>query len=317
MNMGIQRLTRKDSSAIMQLANGCLGRQLSQIGGPLWIRGIERMWTKRMERLNLNRYGQSEQSFDPVVLDRMKAESINNTKGDLTGYDCPACRNRGSIASVKDGGGLIFRECDCMRIRRCIMEMDKSGLGNIIREKTFEKYNALEPWQETIKDAAERYAENPSGWLVMCGQSGSGKTHLCTAVCRQRLLSGDVVRYFPWVEKIAEIKGMSLDDSRRADILHGYKTAQILYIDDLFKTGRAADGSCNPTQADVRLAYEIIDYRYRCNLPTIISTERTPLGLLEIDQATGGRINEMAGKNLFTIDTDMKRNYRLRDTVMV
>lgn len=113
------------------------------------------------------------------------------------------------------------------------------------------------------------------------------------------------------------VKYLQCDDSRRADILHGYKTAQILYIDDLFKTGRAADGSCNPTQADVRLAYEIIDYRYRCNLPTIISTERTPLGLLEIDQATGGRIKEMAGKNLFTIDTDMKRNYRLRDTVMV
>lgn len=270
-----------------------------------------------MEKLNLNPFGMSEQSFDPLAFAKMKANTINDTPGNLTGYDCPKCKNRGNIAIPKEDGGISIRECDCMRIRRCVWEMEKSGLKNIIREKTFEAYNDAEPWQKPLKAGAEAYAENPAGWLLFCGQSGSGKTHLCTAVCRHRLLAGDEVRYMPWREKISEIKGMSLDNERRAEILKGFKSAQILYIDDFYKTGKAADGSSNPTGADIGIAFEIINHRYINHLPTIISTEKTPQDLVEIDEATGSRIIEMAGNNVYEISKDPKRNYRLRGVVTV
>lgn len=270
-----------------------------------------------MEKLNLNPFGMSEQSFDPLAFAKMKANTINDTPGNLTGYDCPKCKNRGNIAIPKEDGGISVRECDCMRIRRCVWEMEKSGLKNIIREKTFEAYNAAEPWQKPLKAGANAYAENPAGWLLFCGQSGSGKTHLCTAVCRHRLLAGDEVRYMPWREKISEIKGMSLDNERRAEILQGFKSAQILYIDDLYKTGKAADGSSNPTGADIGLAFEIINHRYINHLPTIISTEKTAQELVEIDEATGSRILEMAEGHIYSIGRDMKRNYRLRGVVAV
>jgi DNA replication protein DnaC len=110
---------------------------------------------------------------------------------------------------------------------------------------------------------------------------------------------------------------MSLDSEHRSEIIGAYKTAEILYIDDLFKVGKAADGSCNPTGADVSLAFEIINYRYINHLPTIISTEKTPQELVEIDEATGSRIIEMAGGNVFSIARDAKRNYRLRGVVSV
>lgn len=270
-----------------------------------------------MEKLNLNPFGMSEQSFDPLAFAKMKADTINDTPGNLTGYDCPKCKNRGNIAIPKEDGGISVRECDCMRIRRCVWEMEKSGLKNIIREKTFEAYNAAEPWQKPLKAGANAYAENPAGWLLFCGQSGSGKTHLCTAVCRHRLLAGDEVRYMPWREKISEIKGMSLDNERRAEILQGLKSAQILYIDDLYKTGKAADGSSNPTGADIGLAFEIINHRYINHLPTIISTEKTAQELVEIDEATGSRILEMAEGHIYSIARDMRRNYRLRGVVAV
>ena len=270
-----------------------------------------------MEKLNLNPFGLSVQSFDPLALARMKADTINSTPGNLPGYDCPKCRNRGSIAVPKEEGGIYCRECDCMRIRRCIWEMEKSGLKNIIREKTFDAFTATEPWQKAIKAGAAAYAENPAGWLLMCGQSGSGKTHLCTAVCRHRLLAGDEVRYMPWRDAAAEMKALSLDNERRAEILRGFKSAQILYIDDLYKTGKALDGSSNPTGADIGLAFEIINHRYINHLPTIVSTEKTPQELVEIDEATGSRIIEMAGRNVYSIARDTKRNYRLRGVVDV
>lgn len=270
-----------------------------------------------MERLNLNPFGLSAQRYDSADFAKMKADTINNTPGDLTGHDCPKCLNRGSITIPRDDGSIFTRECDCMKIRRCVWEMEKSGLKNIIREKTFEIFAATESWQKAIKAGAIDYANKLEGWLLLCGQSGSGKTHLCTAVCRQRLLWGDEVRYMPWRDKVAELKTLSLDNERRAEIINSYKTAEILYIDDLYKVGRAVDGSSNPTGADIGLAFEIINYRYINHLPTIISTEKTPQELVEIDEATGSRIIEMAGGNVFSIARDTKRNYRLRGVVTV
>ena len=270
-----------------------------------------------MKKLNLNPFGLSGQRYDPVAFAKMKADTINNTPGNLTGHDCPKCLNRGNIAIPKEDGGVSFRECDCMKVRRCVWEMEKSGLKNIIREKTFEAYTVAEPWQEAIKAGAMAYADKLEGWLLFCGQSGSGKTHLCTAVCRHRLLAGDEVRYMPWRDKIAELKAMSLDNDRRAEIINGYKTAQILYIDDLYKVGKATDGTSNPTGADVSLAFEIINHRYINHLPTIISTEKTPQELVEIDEATGSRIIEMAGSDVFSIAKDANRNYRLRAVITV
>ena len=145
-----------------------------------------------MERLNLKSLhglsGITFDNYDPAAHARMKADAINSTPGSLTGIDCPKCKNRGSIALPREDGSVSVQDCDCMKIRRCIWEMEKSGLKNIIREKTFDSYAATEPWQKTIKAGAVAYAEHPEGWLLFCGQPGSGKTHLCTAIARHRLL---------------------------------------------------------------------------------------------------------------------------------
>ena len=161
------------------------------------------------------------------------------------------------------------------------------------------------------------YANDPKGWLLLCGQSGSGKTHLCTAVCRHRLLSGDEVRYMPWRDTVSALKAMSLDSEQRQQTIDNLKQAQILYIDDLFKTGRAADGTNNPTGADTNIAFELLNFRYNNHLCTIISTEKSPQELAQIDEATGSRIIEMAGSNVFSVRRDTSKNYRLRGVVTV
>ena len=270
-----------------------------------------------MEKLSINLPGLSAQQYDPVAAGRMKVDAINQVPGELTGHDCPKCRNRGYYMVLREDGSFFSRECDCMKIRRCIWEMERSGLKNSIRELTFDKFQTEEEWQGKLKAGAVAYAEAPEGWLLFCGQSGSGKTHLCTAVCRHRLLAGDSVRYMSWRSAVAELKGLALDSDRRADLIEGYKTIQVLYVDDMFKSGRAADGTTNPTGADINLAFEILNHRYLNKLPTIISTEKTPQELVEIDEATGSRIIEMAGKNVFAIGRNQKRNYRLRDVTSV
>ena len=110
---------------------------------------------------------------------------------------------------------------------------------------------------------------------------------------------------------------MSLDSEHRQETIQSYKTAPVLYIDDLFKTGRTGDTAGHPTSADIGIAFEIINYRYCNHLPTVISTEMTTEELLSVDEATGSRIIEMAGANVFSIARDMDRKYRLRGITMV
>lgn len=270
-----------------------------------------------MEKLNLGRYGQLAQSFDPAEQGRIRADSLNKERGKLTGYDCSECLNRGTIAIPKEDGGVSFRDCDCMKIRRCVQKMEASGLREVIKSYTFDAYQDEEEWQTIIKQGAMSYADNPVGWLLFCGQSGSGKTHLCTAVCRHLLLAGKEVLYMPWRLDIRELKGKSKDLAAQAEALKKYQKVPILYIDDLFKVRKTADGLCNPPDADVNLTLDIINYRYTKRLPTIISTELFPVELSEIEESIGGRIVEMSDSHTYCVEKKMKRNYRLRNVVTV
>lgn len=259
--------------------------------------------------------------LDPVAFARKKAERYNKLAGNLNeedGYDCPLCHNKGQLQCVAEENGVPLtwiRPCKCAKTRATIRRMRRSGLKDIIRDYTFEKFQADEPWQQTIKTAAQAYAEARKGWFFIGGQSGSGKTHICTAICREALLRGQEVRYMLWRDEIIRIKSVANLAEEYAAVIGPYKNAEILYIDDLFKTGKAPDGhEQRPTSADVNAAFEILNFRYNAKLPTVLSSECTISDLLEIDEAVAGRIVE-AAVNAFSLKPDRSRNYRLRKAV--
>lgn len=255
--------------------------------------------------------------------EQFKVDGLNNTVGDRDkedGYDCTECRNKGYVAKVVEHNGTYshcFADCKCIPIRNSIMRMMRSGLKDIIKDYTFDKFIDSEPWQKSIKSAAMDYANNPEGWFYMGGQVGAGKTHLCTAICREFLLSGRKVLYMLWRDEIVKLKANVNDAEEYGKLIDKYKTADVLYIDDLFKTGKAADNSAQkPTPADINAAFEIINYRYNNPaLLTIISSELSEDELLDIDEAVGSRIYERA--KAITIGKDRARNYRIRNAVTI
>lgn len=254
-------------------------------------------------------------SFDPKTWEQMKVDSYNQSEGSLKDYNCRKCKNRGNFMFVHKNGGSAFRDCECLKIRRSIGRMKESGLEKQIEDLTFDKFQAIEDWQKKVMHIAQDYARNQNGWLLLCGQSGSGKTHLCTAVARQLLLDGHEVYYIPWREESARIKGM--DGERRTDAVKKLQQVEVLYLDDLFKVGRMPDGSTRPTAADIGLAYEILNHRDINRLTTIISTEKSLGELLEIDEALGGRIAKLSEGHCAIIAKKAGRNYRLRGIVEV
>lgn len=180
--------------------------------------------------------------------------------------------------------------------------LEKSGLINTIKTKTFDSYETQQDWQKMAKTICLQYAENPEGWLLVSGPSGCGKTHLCTAVVGRLTEHNLPVWYMLYREEVDKLKPMSGNDSEeRIRMMNRYKSAGSLYIDDLFKGGAS--------QADVKAIFELLDYRYRNNKRTIISTELSLEQLMDIDTAIGGRISELSKKVL--IKNVAGRNYRL------
>lgn len=244
-----------------------------------------------------------------------KIERFNAEVGRLNledGYNCDKCNNRGYIGRILMRNGCLYEqypECSCMAIRRSVMRMKASGLENAIRQQRFDNFETKEPFQQRMVEVAKAYATGGAKegkWFFIGGAVGCGKTHICTAICRALLMTSPV-HYMPWQTESTELKALVNDEEEYSRKLNRLKTVEVLYIDDFFKPVNGAP----PTQADVKLAYDVINYRYINRLATIISSERVLDELLDIDEATASRIAERSKGYFLTIGRAKGRNYRL------
>lgn len=161
-----------------------------------------------------------------------------------------------------------------------------------------------------IKDRAIAFAESGGRVFFVGGQSGCGKTHICTALATCLINRGKSTRYMLWTSEAAKLKAC-VNDVDYETLIWPLKSVDVLYIDDLFKPTGA---NSQPTSADIRLAYEIINYRYNIgDKVTIISSERTVSEICDIDEATGGRIMEQAGEYCLNVSHDKAKNWRERN----
>ncbi len=267
-----------------------------------------------MKKLNIPGVPESGWKYDPIAENQRKADMLNQLDGNKKEYDCPICGHRGGIYEVDKEGYITFRVCSCETIRRNLQRMKNSGLHRIMEEDLFTSFQTEEPWQQMILQKAMNYAAHPDGWFLICGQSGCGKTHLCTAICRERLLAGDTVLYMSWREEIPQLKVFS-DTALRNQQIQKWKEVPVLYMDDVFKTGAGSDGRVRPTSADINVTYEILNYRYLNQLDTILSTEFSLEELLQLDEALGGRIVQRAGENIIVVKNDPHKNFRLQNVL--
>lgn len=170
---------------------------------------------------------------------------------------------------------------------------------------TFDRWQTKQEWQRKVKGMALDYVENPSGWFYMAGRPGTGKTHICTALCGALIEKGMEVQYLLWRDFSSRAKAVVTDDEEYQRIVEPMKRVKVLYIDDLFKTGKGQE----PTTGDTNLAFEILNSRYIQGKPTIISSELTVKMILDIDEAIGSRIFEMSKEHY--ADLSDRDNFRL------
>jgi DNA replication protein DnaC len=251
-----------------------------------------------------------------VVEEQVK--DYNNSIGNMNesdGYNCERCHNRGYISEVamNEQFGYYYesrKPCKCLKTRETLQRAKRSGLGNIITDYTFDKFIATDGWQKSLKDKAIKFCkDDKANWFFVGGQVGAGKTHLCTAIAAHYIKEGYETQYMLWIEESKKLKALVTDYLEYQKRIEPIKDAPVLYIDDFLKTRQGE----MPTQADINLAFEIINHRLmRDDLITIISSEKTLGEMIEYDEATMSRIFMECGEYKNVIERDRSKNYRLR-----
>lgn len=246
---------------------------------------------------------------EKVKLLEERCNFFNQEQGELEGYDCKKCKNRGYISKVFRNE-IVDAECECMITRRNLQRLKNSGLTDLMLRCDFDTYKTIDKWQEIIKNKAMEYMQQDKRWFFIGGQVGCGKTHICTAIVNELLKIGKPSKYIIWRDELISLRANIMKDEEYSKIINPLKTIEVLYIDDFFKTEKGK----TPTTSEINIAFEIINYRYNnSKLITIISSEKLLSEIINIDEAVGSRIKERTKEFSLNIGSDINKNYRLRD----
>lgn len=206
-----------------------------------------------------------------------------------------------------------YKDCECVTLNRYKELYEKSGLTQALNNMTFKNYTT-DGKPEIIakcKEAAINYCKEFDGKqsISIIGQVGAGKTHLCTAICSYLMkYKSKPVLYMQYRDSLTELKQMLKARDSEEDynlLMNRFKNAPVLYIDDLYK-------GADQNNSDLRIMFEIINYRYNNSKPIIVSSEFSAKKLLEIDEAIGSRIFEMSKGYRIEIPQQLELNHRLR-----
>lgn len=216
---------------------------------------------------------------------------LNDIESTLSGVDCPVCHNTGYITHFDNDGCLWSRECKCMEVRRSLKHIRDSKLGDLVEQYTLAGYQTPDADTEVVKQKANDYIRDDSErkkWFFICGKPGTGKTHICVGICSALINKGMSVRYMLWRDDARKLKSVVNKQAEYDDLMQPFKDCAVLYIDDFLKG--------TVTDADINVAFELLNYRYNQNKRTIISTERTGAEIARYDNALGSRIIQRAGE---------------------
>lgn len=252
-------------------------------------------------------------------------EALNDyEEGFRKGFDCPKCKNRGYMNTYNIEGTRIYYpiavECECMNVRRYIDNMKLSGITETMALKyTFDNFNADTNWRRAQLNSAFHYIDEHTNkntdnkWFIVSGRSGSGKTHLCTAIVSELAMKKKKTpKYILWKKTVDSLLRLKRDvySEKFEKQLNELETTEILYIDDFLKL--LPEGyERTPV---LELAYTILNARYNNGLITIISTELSAPEISALDDAIYGRMTEKSkGYWIYTGDSqDRSKDYRLR-----
>lgn len=165
----------------------------------------------------------------------------------------------------------------------------KGKLGRRFRSRTFDSYDVTaEPQNSQAYNVCKRYANREDytdgNGLMIMGPNGVGKTHMAAAICNALVDRGIPCLYDTYVGHLAKLQAEFNGDGDRV-WLDMMKSVKVLILDDVGKE-KATDWTRS-------VMFDVINYRYEADKPTIITTNYSEAQLRDyLGAATYSRICE-------------------------
>lgn len=246
--------------------------------------------------------------FDGVDFGGIEAEPILPQTNERT-CECCLNENANGVVHIWQENTIWFCperfRCDKVsefRDKYVRLLKERSEMPKELLEKTGKGFITDKAWQRKAVHVVANWVEDEGRrWLVILGEPGSGKTHLASAAANFAMSQGKRVFFCRWGRVMNDLKTYKGLDT---PLYHKCEDVPVLFLDDLYKG--------NPTEFEIKATAELIDYRYANNLPTIITSEKYPDELMEIDTATLGRMFERCGDCWFEMPRGRENDYRMQ-----
>ena len=188
-------------------------------------------------------------------------------------YTCKDCSDTGFIDGTKT--------CHCLKELIIKGRIESSAMGRLLEKQSFDNFD-LE-WYAYDEKAKERMKMNlalaknyvrdfakKQDNLLLIGSTGTGKTHISTAIARELIHQGYDVIYDSTQNIISDFEADRFRNGygREESKSEKYLDCRLLIIDDL--------GTEFSNQFTLSTIYNLLNTRQNKGLPTIISTNLSP-----------------------------------------
>ncbi len=200
------------------------------------------------------------------------------------GEVCPVCRGAEFVHPLLDSGKADYSRvvpCSCstgeLKKRKTeflerysnLGTLSQLGFDNLSAERKTANPASQEHFARLCRFATA-FADDPQGWLVLCGPGGSGKTHLACAVANRRLAAGEPVFYIGAADLLDHLRlaFSPASDTTHDELFDQVKNVPLLVLDDL-TLGSATAWAKDKLE-------QLLNHRFNARLATVITTDTPP-----------------------------------------
>ncbi len=223
-----------------------------------------------------------EERIENIKLDNMELQSHRKALLRKYGYPEDYSDIKYACSECSDTGAVGNKMCRCMKRMLSVEGMKSSGIAKLFESQKFETfdlsyysidqrcYNLMRTTLRICKQYAESFDSTTRENLLLCGNTGLGKTHLSTAIAGVVIDRGFDVCYNSVQNIMSEFEAERFQKNysdKPSGALNKYFECDLLIIDDL--------GTETVTQFTVSCLYNIVNTRVVSGKPVIINTNLT------------------------------------------